>query len=178
MDEARSDFQESVNEHKVNINHFVPAAAKRMTEKDYAARSGPCKTVSLPNLPTLAASIRYCMQGKTQRKFAKELGVSNYSISVWSSGEHTPNLSNLKRISEATGFPLEWILNGTTETPSEQEPVEEKPVQIQEEEHAEETHSPAFRLSLNGTYSGEALAHLISGLLADQKYIVNINVEA
>lgn len=183
MDEARADFQKSVTEHKVNIDHFVPAAAKRMTEKDYAARSGPCKIVSLPNLPTMAARIRYCMQGKTQKEFAKEVGVSDYSISVWSRGKYTPNPSNLKRISETTGIPLEWILNGTTETESEQKPVEEvsveeNPVQIQEKEHAKETHSPAFRLSLNGTYSGEALAHLISGLLEDQKYTVNINVEA
>lgn len=154
-----------------------------MTEKDYAARSGPCKVVSLPNLHTMAARIRYCMQGKTQKEFAKEVGVSDYSISVWSRGKYTPNLSNLKRISEATEIPLEWILNGTTEAPTEQQPVEEvhaeeKPVENQETEHAEGTHSPAFRLSLKGTYSGEALAHLISGLLADQKYTVNINVEA
>lgn len=183
MDEARADFQESVTERKVNIDHFVPAAAKRMTEKDYAAKSGPCKIVSLPNLPTMAARIRYCMQGKTQEEFAKEVGVSNYSISVWSRGKYTPHLYNIKRISEATGISLEWILNGTTESPPEQQPVEEdhakeNSVKIQETENAEETHSPAFRLSLNGTYSGEALAHLISGLLADQKYTVRINVEA
>lgn len=183
MDEARSDFQEYLKEQKVNINHFVPAAAKRMTEKDYAARNGPCKIVSLPNLPTMAARIRYCMQGKTQAEFAKEVGVSTFPISVWSRGEYTPNLSNIKRISEATGIPLEWILNGTTEAPPEQQPVEdvhaeENSVEIHETENEEETHSPAFRLSLNGTYIGEALSHLISGLLADQKYTVNINVEA
>ncbi|WP_298730209.1 hypothetical protein [uncultured Subdoligranulum sp.] len=111
------------------------------------------------------------------------MGVSTFSISVWSRGECTPNLSNIKRISEATGIPLEWILNGTTESPPEQQPVEDVPDEeelkkIRETDYVKATHSTDFRLILNGTYSGEALAHLISGLLADQKYTVNINVEA
>lgn len=183
MNEARADFQESVTEHKVNIDHFVPAAARRMTEKDYAARSGPCKVVSLPNLPTMAARIRYCMQEKTQEEFSQRLGVNRLTVSRWCHGKNDPSKSMLKLISKSTGFPYQWILNGTTEAPTEQQPVEEvhaeeKPVENQETEHAEKTRSPAFRLTLDGTYSGEALAHLISGLLPDQKYKVNINVEA
>ena len=181
MDEARADFKEAVTEHKANINHFLPAAAKRMTEKDYAARSGPCKVVTLPKLPTLAARIRYCLQGKTQEEFSQCLGVNRITVSRWCRGENDPTKRMVKRISELTGFPAVWILYGGNDAEQkqvEEKTVEEKPVEVQETEHAEETHSPAFRLSLNGTYSGEALAHLISGLLADQKYTVNINVEA
>lgn len=181
MDEARSDFQESLKEQKVNINHFVPAAAKRMTEKDYAARNGPCKIVSLPNLPTMSARIRYCLQGKTQKEFAQNLGVNYITVSKWCNGRSNLSQRMAKRISEITGFSAAWILYGENNTEKktiEEKPVEEKPAEIQEVEYEKITHSTDFRLFLNGTYSGEALSHLISGLLPDQKYTVNINVEA
>ena len=71
MNEVRDDFRDLVKEHKTNINHFVPAAAKHLTEKDFASRSGPVKTLVPPNLPTLQNRIRYCLRGDTMSAFAK-----------------------------------------------------------------------------------------------------------
>lgn len=175
MDEARADFKESVTEHKVNINHFVPAAAKRMTEKDYAARSGPCKIVSLPNLPTLENRIRFCLRGDTQAAFAKKLGVAINTVCQWCSGIRTPRRNMMYKIAEAGGVPVEWLIGGQAAQTSGKDA---KVFPVIEEQKAEEHIFPAFSLQLNGEYTGKTISHILSGLLEDYKYTVKLTVEA
>lgn len=45
----------------------------------------------------------------TQKELAKILGVSNTTIVNWESGKTEPNLSQLKKISELSGIPMDFI---------------------------------------------------------------------
>lgn len=176
MNEVRDDFHDLVKEHKTNINHFVPAAAKHFTEKDFASRSGPVKTLVPPNLPTLQNRIRYCMRGDTSAAFAKKLGVAANTVYQWCSGTRTPRVNMLHKIAELGGVSVEWLMDGQTETPAD--PPAVQPTAVAEEHKTEEKPSPAFALRLNGQYTGQDLAKILSGLLAEQKYTVTAIVEA
>lgn len=173
MNEVRDDFHDLVKEHKTNINHFVPAAAKRYTEKDFASRSGPVKTMVLPNLPTLQGRIRYCLRGDTQAAFSKKLGVAANTVWQWCSGTRTPRSDMLYKIAEAGGVPVQWLMGEKTETESTDDPPA-----VAEEHKTQEKTAPAFALRLNGEYTGQDLAKILSGLLAEQKYTVTASVEA
>ena len=175
MDEVKTDFQESVNEHKTNINHFVPAAAKRMTEKDYAARSGPVKVVQLPNLPTLHNRIRFCLRGESQAAYAKKLGVAANTVWQWCNGSRTPRENMMYRIAEAGSVPIEWLKGNHMEEIDKEETNVNFDIQ---EKKSDEHDTPSFSLQLNGEYTGKTLSHILSGLLEDYKYTVRLNVEA
>lgn len=45
----------------------------------------------------------------TQKELAKILGVSNVTVVNWESGKTEPNLSQLKKISELSGIPMDFI---------------------------------------------------------------------
>ena len=45
----------------------------------------------------------------TQKELAEILGVSNATIVNWESGKTEPNLSQLKKISELSGIPMDFI---------------------------------------------------------------------
>lgn len=119
MNEVRDDFHDLVKEHKTNINHFVPAAAKHLTEKDFASRSGPVKTLVPPNLPTLQNRIRYCLRGDTMSAFAKKLGVAANTVYQWCSGIRTTRVNMMRKIAELGGVSVEWLMDGQTETPAD-----------------------------------------------------------
>ena len=176
MNEVRDDFHDLVKEHKTNINHFVPAAAKHLTEKDFASRSGPVKTLVPPNLPTLQNRIRYCLRGDTMTAFAKKLGVASNTVYQWCRWTRTPRVNMMHKIAELGGVSLSWLMYGQTETPSEQPAVQ--PTEVVKEHKTQEKPSPAFALRLNGQYTGQDLAKILSGLLAEQKYTVTAIVEA
>lgn len=180
MNEVRDDFHDLVKEHNANINHFVPAAAKRFTEKDFASRSGPVKTLVPPNLPTLQNRIRYCLRGDTMSAFAKKLGVAANTVYQWCSGIRTPRVNMMRKIAELGGVSVAWLMDGQTETPAEPpaEPPAVQPPEVAEEHKTQENPSPAFALRLNGQYTGQDLAKILSGLLAEQKYTVTASVEA
>jgi hypothetical protein len=44
--------------------------------------------------------------------FQKVCGVSQASVSRWKTGENEPSLANAKAISRATGFCVQWVLEG------------------------------------------------------------------
>lgn len=45
----------------------------------------------------------------TQKELAKILGVSNATIVNWENGSTEPSLSQLKKISELSGIPMDFI---------------------------------------------------------------------
>lgn len=45
----------------------------------------------------------------TQKELAKILGVSNTTIVNWEAGVSEPSLSNLRKISELSGIPMDFI---------------------------------------------------------------------
>ena len=46
---------------------------------------------------------------KTQKEWAKLLGVSNATIVSWEKGNTEPNLSQLRKMSELSGVPMDFI---------------------------------------------------------------------
>ena len=47
--------------------------------------------------------------GMTQKEWAKNLGVSNVTIVNWEKGNTEPSLSVLRRMSELSGIPMDFI---------------------------------------------------------------------
>ena len=45
----------------------------------------------------------------TQRELAKILGISQNTVCNWEKGKSQPNASNLRKISEISGIPLDFI---------------------------------------------------------------------
>lgn len=141
MNEVRDDFHDLVKEHKTNINHFVPAAAKHFTEKDFASRSGPVKTLVPPNLPTLQNRIRYCLRGDTMSAFAKKLGVAANTVYQWCSGIRTPRVNMMHKIAEQGGVSVAWLMDGQTETTAEP-PAVQLPAVAEEHKSQEKPPQP------------------------------------
>lgn len=46
---------------------------------------------------------------KTQKEWAELLGVSNATIVSWEKGKTEPNLSQLRKMSELSGVPMDFI---------------------------------------------------------------------
>lgn len=47
--------------------------------------------------------------GLTQREFADKVGVSLATITNWEGGKSEPDLSQVRKISELSGIPLDFI---------------------------------------------------------------------
>lgn len=47
--------------------------------------------------------------GMTQKEWAKKLGVSNVTVVNWEKGNTEPSLSVLRRMSELSGIPMDFI---------------------------------------------------------------------
>lgn len=47
--------------------------------------------------------------GMTQKEWAKNLGVSNVTVVNWEKGNTEPSLSVLRRMSELSGIPMDFI---------------------------------------------------------------------
>ena len=45
----------------------------------------------------------------TQKEWAKELGVSNATVVNWEKGKTEPSLSQLRKMSELSGIPIDYI---------------------------------------------------------------------
>jgi len=56
--------------------------------------------------------------GITQSSFAKDLKVSQPTVSDWLTGETTPSTSNLRAIAARTGLSLDDLLAAPTSSPS------------------------------------------------------------
>jgi transcriptional regulator with XRE-family HTH domain len=49
--------------------------------------------------------------GFKQQNFARKIGIGESMISQWAAGSKNPSLMSLKKISKATGVPLNFFLN-------------------------------------------------------------------
>lgn len=58
----------------------------------------------------LAEAIKKARGDRSQRKFAKDLGVSYVTIQLWERGEVIPDLANLEAIATSRGQTLEQLL--------------------------------------------------------------------
>ncbi|MBP5978000.1 MAG: helix-turn-helix domain-containing protein [Brasilonema octagenarum HA4186-MV1] len=58
----------------------------------------------------LAQAIRGARGERSQRRFAKDLGVSYVTIQLWERGEVIPDLGNLEAIATSRGQTLEQLL--------------------------------------------------------------------
>ena len=47
--------------------------------------------------------------GLTQKELAKELGISNVTVINWEKGVTEPPLSQIRKISQLSGIPMEFI---------------------------------------------------------------------
>ena len=52
--------------------------------------------------------------GLTQKEFADELNVDRTTVVNWEKGKYIPNLPHLRRISEITKIPMDYIFVPTT----------------------------------------------------------------
>lgn len=63
----------------------------------------------------LAQKIERAMKeaGFTQRELAKVMGITNPTISTWTTGKRNPTVNTLKRIAQATGKPLNYFFENS-----------------------------------------------------------------
>lgn len=47
--------------------------------------------------------------GKTQKEWAKMIGVTNTTVVNWESGKTEPSLSQVRKMSEFSGIPIDYI---------------------------------------------------------------------
>lgn len=71
--------------------------------------------------------------GLTQAEVAEELGVSRQAVSRWETGEISPSVENLRRLSKLYGVPMDDLANGTAPeqglaAPAEREGVKPRKV--------------------------------------------------
>ena len=59
-------------------------------------------------MPKISLAVRV-NAGMTQKEWAKKLGVSNVTVVNWEKGNTEPSLSVLRRMSELSGIPMDFI---------------------------------------------------------------------
>lgn len=59
-----------------------------------------------PRITLAAARVN---AGKTQREWAEMLGVTIYTVNNWENGKTSPNAKQLRKISEYSGIPMDFI---------------------------------------------------------------------
>lgn len=62
--------------------------------------------VKMPRISLEAARVN---AGLTQKELAEELGISNVTVVNWEKGVTEPTLSQLRKISQLSGIPMDFI---------------------------------------------------------------------
>lgn len=60
-------------------------------------------------MPTISLEAARVNAKLTQKELADKLGVSNSTIVNWENGRTEPSLTQLKKISELSGIPMDFI---------------------------------------------------------------------
>lgn len=60
----------------------------------------------MPEITLKAARIN---AGLTQKELADRLGISNTTVNNWENGDTEPTLSQLRKLSELSGIPMDFI---------------------------------------------------------------------
>lgn len=85
-----------------------------MIDHLYALVNRPIAFIfAMAYLMTMQAIIDYLeVTGITQSALAKKAGMSATELSLYISGRREPRLSNLRKLSEATGMSVDRLING------------------------------------------------------------------
>ena len=61
------------------------------------------------NMPRISLEAARVNAGLTQKELANILGISNSTVVNWEKGNTEPSISQLKKISEISGIPMDFI---------------------------------------------------------------------
>ncbi|MCL2235168.1 MAG: helix-turn-helix domain-containing protein [Defluviitaleaceae bacterium] len=93
-------------------------------------------------------------KGMSQEQLAEMVGVSRQSVSKWETGESTPDLSTLVRLSEIFGASTDYMLKGAP--PISGEPVRPEPI------HHDEGRKPQITITSDEDEEDEEAKVIIS----------------
>lgn len=60
-------------------------------------------------MPRISLEAARVNAGLTQKELAEELGISNVTVVNWEKGVTEPTLSQLRKISQLSGIPMDFI---------------------------------------------------------------------
>lgn len=122
------DYQQS-QKMRAQAAHRTPISPPRMpSEAENHLKDGVCKTLVLPNLPSVAGRVLYAMGGMNAAQFSQRCGISVAYLNQLCRGQaKTLTAYNAKRIVGAseTGVTIGWLLG--MPKPEEKPPEPEKP---------------------------------------------------
>ena len=107
------DYQQSQKE-RAQAAHRAPISPPRMpSEAENHLKDGVCKTLVLPNLPSVAGRVRYAMGGMNVGQFSQRTGISISYLSQLCNGKaKTLSAFNARRIAGASemSVTIGWLL--------------------------------------------------------------------
>lgn len=124
MTDERYDYYQAQTQRN-QAAHRTPISPPRMaSEAENHEKDGPCKTIVLPNLPSVAGRVKYAMGAMNVGQFSQRTGISISYLSQLCNGKaKTLSAFNAKRIAGASdrGVTVGWLLGmgKPVETPPE-----------------------------------------------------------
>lgn len=107
------DYQQS-QKVRAQAAHRTPISPPRMpSEEENRLKDGVCKTIVLPNLPSLAGRVKYAMGAMNVGQFSQRTGISISYLSQLCNGKsNTLSAFNARRIAASSemGVTISWLL--------------------------------------------------------------------
>lgn len=120
------EYQQSMQE-QARAAHRTPISQTRIaSEAENHKKDGPCKTIVLPNLPSVAGRVKYAMGTMNLSQFSQRTGISGSYLGQLCSGKaKTLSAYNANRIAGASsmGVTVGWLL-GLPKTEEKQPPTQ------------------------------------------------------
>lgn len=122
------DYQQS-QKMRAQAAHRTPISPPRMpSEAENHLKDGVCKTIVLPNLPSVAGRVKYAMGAMNVGQFSQRTGISISYLSQLCNGKaKTLSAFNARRIAGASemGVTIGWLLGIPKPEKTPQEPLTE-----------------------------------------------------
>lgn len=113
MTDERYDYYQSQMQ-RDKAAHRTPISPPRMPrEAENHAKDGPCKTIQLPNLPSVGGRVKYAMGAMNVGEFSQRTGISiSYLTQICNGKAKTVSAFNANRIAAASpmGVTVGWLL--------------------------------------------------------------------
>ena len=113
MTDERYDYYQS-QQQKAKVAHRTPISPPRTpSEAENHAKDGQCKTIVLPNLPSVAERVKYAMGTMDTWKFSKRCGISDLDLfRICNGSVKSISAYNANRIAAASerGVTIGWLL--------------------------------------------------------------------
>lgn len=107
------EYQQSMQE-QARAAHRTPISPTRIaSEAENHKKDGPCQTIVLPNLPSVAGRVKYAMGTMNLSQFSQRTGISGSYLGQLCSGKaKTLSAYNANRIAGASsmGVTVGWLL--------------------------------------------------------------------